>query len=352
MYILDSDFSSREWDTYLEIAPRATVYHTLEWRAMLEDIFHYKTLYAVCRNSRGGILGVLPLALVRSYITGNRVVSLPFSQYAGPLVSDSDALETVLRYVARYLKHGFEYVRLRGRAPLDSRVAASSGLKLSTYCSRFFIPLANRSTPDIWKSFHRMVRRAIRKSQDSLTVDTCVTGADIESIRALMSGTCKNHGIPPYPAHLPTAIAHLLLPKNLAKIFVARFENKVVAALVLFTLNKEAVCAYNWSNKKYLGLRPNNALFWAAIKWSLENGLDVFDMGVGSPQDDQLLSFKRRWGTIEGPLYDYFAVVEGERFSPDRRASAKYEFAMLAWRFLVPKFVASAVGPRLLSHLE
>jgi len=176
--------------------------------------------------------------------------------------------------------------------------------------------------------------------------------SDIERLRDLMLQTCKKHGTPPYSAWLLKEISNILMPKKLARTFVARLGEKIVATLILFTMNKEGIYAYNFSDAKYLRFEPNNALIWRAIKWSLDNGFRSFDLGISSPQDNQLLSFKMRWGAIVTKLPEYFIAPSDKVILPDRRASQKYRPATLAWKFLLPSFIASAIGPRILSHFE
>jgi lipid II:glycine glycyltransferase (peptidoglycan interpeptide bridge formation enzyme) len=151
---------------------------------------------------------------------------------------------------------------------------------------------------------------------------------------------------------LINSISEVFVARKMAVVFVARLYGKIIAALVLFTVNREGTYAYNFSDSKYLKFHPNHALLWAAIEWSIRNGLSAFDLGISSPQDNQLLLFKRRWGGSELNVRDYFIAPGSKSILPDRRASLKYKSATIAWRFLVPSFVASTVGPSLISHLE
>jgi lipid II:glycine glycyltransferase (peptidoglycan interpeptide bridge formation enzyme) len=175
---------------------------------------------------------------------------------------------------------------------------------------------------------------------------------DVNRIRDLMYQTCKRHGTPAYPAQLLNAIMNRLAANNFAKVFVARLQEKIVAALVLFTMSKEGIYAYNFSDEKYLDSYPNNALLWAAIKWSMDNELRLFDMGISSPHDKELFAFKMRWGATAAKLHDYFIGANEQLVSaPDRRSSRKYASATTIWK-LIPGLLANRLGPRLIRHLE
>jgi lipid II:glycine glycyltransferase (peptidoglycan interpeptide bridge formation enzyme) len=112
------------------------------------------------------------------------------------------------------------------------------------------------------------------------------------------------------------------------------------------------IYAYNFSDQRYLRYRPNNALIWGAIQWSLQNGFTSLDLGISSPQDNQLLWWKKRWGAVEYLLREYFLSSANKPIAPDRRESLKYKSATMLWRYLVPGFVASAIGPSLIPHLD
>jgi CelD/BcsL family acetyltransferase involved in cellulose biosynthesis len=350
-YFIDSEFTAEEWNNYLS-STHSTVYHTLEWRSVLENLFHYRTFYALCRHNRD-IVGILPLAFVRSWITGKRVVSLPYSQYGGPIVSDVRALDCMVEHLVGYLSQGFEYVRLRPRERLDEGVVDRAGLKKLDYYARCVIPLENRNDDDVREHLHKSVIRSIKASiRAGIHIENCDYQHDGDIIQTMMFQTCKKHGVPPYPPTLLDAIHEKLVSKNLARTFVARLEGRVIAALIMFTMSGEGIYAYNFSDRKYLRLRPNNALIWAAIQWSLENRLSIFDLGISSPQDNQLLPFKKRWGAVEHTLREYFITRGDKPIVPDRRASLKYKWATMVWRHLVPNYFASKFGPALLSHID
>ena len=50
-------------------------------------------------------------------------------------------------------------------------------------------------------------------------------------------------------------------------------------------------------------LRPNNLVFWEAIKWACENGYTYFDMGRSGIEGKGLQRSKNGWGGESEPLY-------------------------------------------------
>lgn len=350
LYRMDNDFSAEEWHSCLEKSGQATVYHTLGWRSILAEVFGYKTSYAVCRNSSGDICAALPLVLVKSWITGNRVVSLPLSQYGGPLVTDPEAMKCVTDHLRGFLEKGFTYVRLKSRHRLN--LTTGPDVSVSNYFTRCVITLKSHTEDEVWSSIKKKVRHDVRSAFDSgVAVELVDSAYEYDRLIEMMFQTCKKHGVPPYPPRLLKEINRTFVPK-LARTFVARRDSKIIGAIILFLMNNEAIYAYSFSDSENLKYHPNHALIWTAIKWSLQNGISVFDLGTSSPLDNKLLEFKRRWGAHEIGLNDYFLTHDLSAITPDRRSSLKYRSAAFAWRVLLPQFVAGTIGPPLLRHLE
>jgi hypothetical protein len=61
---------------------RATVYHTPEWRDVLVSTYGYQPFYIGYFES-DKLTAFLPLMLVKSWLTGTRLVSLPFANTCG-----------------------------------------------------------------------------------------------------------------------------------------------------------------------------------------------------------------------------------------------------------------------------
>ena len=65
---------------------------------------------------------------------------------------------------------------------------------------------------------------------------------------------------------------------------------------------------YGASDRRHLGVRPNNLLFMEAIDWGCANGARVLDFGRTTHDNEGLRAFKRAWGAEETTLrHTYFA---------------------------------------------
>lgn len=89
-------------------------FHSSSWARVLSESYGYKPLYlTILDNNR--ILGLTPLMQINSFLTGKRGVSLPFTDYCEPIVSDEVPFKAILDFVSIYGKRrGCEYIEFRG----------------------------------------------------------------------------------------------------------------------------------------------------------------------------------------------------------------------------------------------
>ena len=88
------------WDSYVLSADKATFFHRAGWKSVLERAFGHKThfLYA---EQEGAIVGVLPLAQVKSLLFGNSLSSLPFCVYGGIVAETEEAADALRQEACR-----------------------------------------------------------------------------------------------------------------------------------------------------------------------------------------------------------------------------------------------------------
>ncbi len=82
------------WDEFVRRCPQATFFHLSAWRELMEEVFDHRTFYLYAERA-GDIVGVLPLAEVRSRLFGHALVSLPFCVYGGIAAAEDAGPETL-----------------------------------------------------------------------------------------------------------------------------------------------------------------------------------------------------------------------------------------------------------------
>ena len=103
------------WETYIESCAEATFFHRVGWREIIEDVFRHRTHYRIAER-RGKIVGVLPLAEVKSRLFGHALVSLPFCVYGGPAADDAEAARDLVQAASDLARSlGVDHLELRNR---------------------------------------------------------------------------------------------------------------------------------------------------------------------------------------------------------------------------------------------
>ena len=86
----------RRWARLVERAHNAVVFHHPLWLGLLQQRYRYP-MRAVClAGADGEALAGLPIATVKSRLTGTRLVSVPFSDVCGPIAADDDLVRELL----------------------------------------------------------------------------------------------------------------------------------------------------------------------------------------------------------------------------------------------------------------
>jgi lipid II:glycine glycyltransferase (peptidoglycan interpeptide bridge formation enzyme) len=98
-----------------------------------------------------------------------------------------------------------------------------------------------------------------------------------------------------------------LVPKNMAKFFIAKYADRYIAALLILLYKGVAYEWYIGSSKKRedLLVYPNDLIVWHAIESCSNNGLHTFDFGGGglpSETDAGWVKFKKEFG---GSMVNY-----------------------------------------------
>ena len=88
-----------------------------------------------------------------------------------------------------------------------------------------------------------------------------------------------------------TAMRDALAPDRGWRLWVAEKDGRVVAGGVFLVHGPTIELLYNASAPDALDLRPNHAIYWHAIDWAAQCGLQRLDWGRAEP-DSSLGKFK------------------------------------------------------------
>lgn len=338
------------WDEFVENHPWGWICHLSKWGKILEQCFkHIKGYYLALVDENDQIRAGLPIFSVRSWLTGNRLVSIPHGTLCDPLVSSANDMDQMLEATIK-LANTLVIPRIEVRTFMSSPLFRDNAFVKDNYYKHHYLSLM----PDpeqLKKSFHRTcVRQRITRALNSnLEVKIANNVSELAGFYKLHTLTRKRHGLPPQPYSLFELLWERFHPLNRIAVLTAFWENKPVASLVLFKFKNRVSAEFAASDDASFEMSPNHLLFWEAIRLSCHEGYEVFDFGRTPPSNEKLMDFKRHWGTKMVDLPQFFY---GKQLNQRVRQDDKFSYkAVRAVCHKIPDRFLPLFGRFVYNHL-
>src|SRR3989441_4735655 len=113
VYSLDP-LEDPRWPEFVGRHPSASVFHAPGWLRALQRTYHYEPVAFTTSAPTEQLRNAVVFCVVRSWLTGRRLVSLPFSDHCEPLVHNSEELSALSLFLQRNRKlERWKYVEIR-----------------------------------------------------------------------------------------------------------------------------------------------------------------------------------------------------------------------------------------------
>jgi CelD/BcsL family acetyltransferase involved in cellulose biosynthesis len=306
LHTLDPLSDSR-WDDLVRTHPKASVFHQREWLQALADTYGYKPFVLTSSEPGQRLRDGIVFCQVKSWITGNRLVSLPFSDHCEPLW-DETGIQLMEWMRAECLRERWKYIELR---PLSWGLDATGAMEESQAFWLHTLDLTP-SLEDIFFNFHKnSIQRRIRRAErGQLSYETGRSEEILNAFYHLMVITRKRHQALPQPRtwfrNLIAAMGEKL------QIRVARKDGVPIAAILTLRHGKTVVYKYGCSDERFHSVAAMPFLFWKLIAESKAAGAELIDFGRTDLDNAGLTTFKDHFGTVRRRL-TYFRYPEGAK---------------------------------------
>jgi len=328
------------WNDLVEEHAAASLFHSQFWLDALRRTYGYQPVVFTDSPPGQRLINALLFCRVRSWMTGRRLVSLPFSDHCEPLVAEPGVLVSMLNHLRTLIGREGRYIEIR---PIHPFPVSSQGFRESEQFCLHFIDL--RPTDDIiFGRFHRNhTQRAIRKAgRVGLTVETGRSRTLLAEFRALHTLTRGRQGVPVQPSAWFQNVVDSLGER--ATIWVARHEAIPVAAILTAVHRRTLIYKYGCSDPAYRRYGGTQLLFWRAIQAAKAQHLGDFDLGRTSWDNPGLLAFKDHLGGERRGLTYYRCTGAAPRKSTAWMSTARMAYSM------VPKPLQVRVGAHFYKH--
>jgi FemAB-related protein (PEP-CTERM system-associated) len=327
------------WERFVESCPQASFFHRIGWREVLEGCFAHRTHYLLAERGTS-LVGILPLAEVKSLLFGHALVSLPFCAVAGVAASDQCAKQELHKAAqALGLRIGAQHLELRNPQP---REPAWPRQDLYASFRKALAPEVEANLLAIPRKQRAMVRKGIKHRLAS------ELDAGVDRFFALYADNVHRHGTPGLPKRYFEALRKTF-GSDAEVLTVLDPRGKPLSSVFSFYFKDEVLPYYAGDCVDARELAANDFKYWELMRRACEKALRIFDFGR-SKQGTGPYDFKRNWGFEPAPLAYEYCLYRRSSIPENNPLNPRYRALIALWRGL-PLPVVNLVGPHLAKSL-
>ena len=322
--------------------PRASAFHRRGWLEALNKTYGYKPFVLTSAAPVEPLKDGIVVCRIKSWLTGTRLVSLPFADHCDPLFSDSGNATLLASMVEECGVQHCKYVEMR---PLLEASPGDRFQATKLYC--FHELDLSPSVEQLFKSLHKdSIQRKIRRAEkEQLAYEVGRSEEFIAAFYRLTLLTRRRHHLPPQPIGWFRNLAREM--GDALQVRLARKDGAAIAALLTLRHQGKIIYKYGCSDGAYHQLGGMPFLFWKLIEEGKATGAESIDFGRSEMENEGLIAFKDKFGTTKRTLtyYRYPQTRKEPAHDWGDSGLARRMFAML------PDGVLSAAGKVLYRHI-
>jgi hypothetical protein len=293
-YQIDTTRDAR-WTELVQRDPKASVFHTVPWLQALRRTYGYEPVVYTTSSPTNDLKNGLVFCRVNSWLTGDRLVSLPFSDHCEPLCDSAEDVNFLISYLYTSLEHQeWKYLELR---PVNGASDHAPEWKGFSPVGRYFLHSIDLrpNLDDVFRNLDKdCVQRRVQRAQRAGFVEKCGRSeALLKDFYALFRLTRRRHRLPPTPYAWFRNLVHF--QNEALEIRVAYKDETPIAAIIVLQFRNVAYFKYGCSDARFNKYGATPWLLWNAMASAKSNGADEFDMGRTGENDLGLLAFKNHW---------------------------------------------------------
>jgi CelD/BcsL family acetyltransferase involved in cellulose biosynthesis len=329
------------WGALARSHPAASVFHSNGWLEALQRTYGYEPLVYTTNPPDASLNNAIVVCRVRSWLTGRRLVSVPFADHCEPLVDSEQEVSALIAALRDEAAREWKYVELR---PVDS--GRWRHLHLHPSAEFCFHVLDLRPDLDaIYRRTHpNAIQRNVRRAErEGLRLVSGRGEALMNDFYRLLVQTRRRHNVPPPPiSWFRNLVASVGEDLNISVVYK---DDRAIGSIL--TLQHEATLVYKYgcsdAAAHRLGTMP--FLFWRAIEDAKSRGFETFDLGRSDVTNHGLIAFKDHLGAARRPL-TYFRTAASAQHA--RPLPLRVPLRLFSW---LPEPVVVLAGKLLYRHI-
>lgn len=331
-----------QWISFVMSHPDATIFHLPDWIDLLTACYGYKAEVLTIQDGSNKIIAALPLMQVNSWLTGKRMVSVPFSDFCKPLAIETSSINQLAQALQAWQSEN-RVAEIRIHWPLNE----APGIYQGGYFARHI----TRLEPDAHQLFAKFSKTQVQKNirvaeRHGVEIRLSTQWQAMEAFYGLHLKTRRRLGTPIQPFRFFRLFWERLISKGDGFVLLAYKEEQLLAGAVFLNSNNALIFKYGASNPEGWGFRPNNLLFWHAISWGCEHGYQFLDWGRTDLHTQGLRRFKLGWSSEEQILH--YSVLSKQ--TPRNIADSKVASIVASIIKRSPTWVGRLIGEVFYTH--
>jgi CelD/BcsL family acetyltransferase involved in cellulose biosynthesis len=331
------------WNDLVARHALSSAFHQHGWLEALSRTYGYQPLVLTTAPAGMPMQDGLAFCHVSSWITGARMVSLPFADHCEPLLNDARDLTEFLKWLqAERDRQRWRYVEIR---PLSQIPDWECGLQPShSYC--FHELDLTPSLEQILRALHKdsIQRRIQRAERQGLSYEIGHSDVLVDEFYRLLLITRRRHHLLPQPRAWFTNLVECM-GDNL-QIRLVRKNATPIAAMLTLRHRLSVIYKYGCSDEKFHNLGAMPFLFWKLIEESKASGAEKIDFGRSDFDQESLISFKDKFGTTRKRL-SYYRYPKGVR----TKSAVWHRHTIRQFFSILPNSVSSTAGKLVYRHM-
>ena len=336
--------SAGAWDAFVRATPAATFFHLAPWAEVIRQSFAHPTHYAFAEQD-GAIVGVLPLARMKTFLFGDLLGSTPFCVYGGSVAVEEEArLALEAHAIALRDRLGAPVLEFRRREAADPGWTERPPLY---FTFRKTIQAFDDDVKGMERNIPRKQRAEVRKGLNRFGLRS-VSDSDTARLHRMYAESVRNLGSPVFPHRYFRALAEAFPGEH--DVTTVLHGETPVSAVLNFHFREEVLPYYGGGTRQAREFSANDVMYWEVMRRAhRERGATVFDFGR-SKAGTGAFDYKRNWGFEAEQLHYCYRLAEGARIPDNNPNNPKYKLFIAAWKRL-PLPVANLLGPPLVRGL-
>jgi hypothetical protein len=272
------------------------------WLDALRRTYRYEPVVFTTSSPASDLDNGMLFCSIRSWITGKRIVSLPFSDYCSPLCDPGEEFDSLIsRLRTPEICRQWKYLEVR---PADEGFGDTLRKLRFKSGARYVLHRVDLepAAEEIFRRFDKdSVQRRVRHAERVGVVEVC--GKSDELLRdfyQLMVRTRARHNLPPQPyAWFKNLLESM---GQAADLRLAYMKDVPVAGVLVLHFKDTSYYKHGCSDERFHRLGAMPFLLWRAILNAKSIGSETFDLGRTGSDDHGLIVFKNHWAPMAKSL--------------------------------------------------